>query len=94
MIVTAEQVANIAHLARLQLAENEVNKYQQQLSKVLELVEQMKQVDTSNVEPMAHPLKVTQRLRPDEVTETHQPELLDNAPAKEAGVFLVPAVLE
>lgn len=94
MSVTTEQVANIAHLARLKLNEQDIAKHQQHLSKILTLIEQMQQINTENIQPMAHPLDVTQRCRPDEVTEKHQPELMNNAPLKEAGVFLVPAVLE
>ena len=65
------------------------------LSAVLSLVETMNAVDTTGVEPMAHPLNATLRLRPDEVTEIDLRErLMAPAPATEDGYFLVPRVIE
>ena len=61
----------------------------------MQFVEQMNTVDTSGVVPMAHPLDAHQRLRPDEVTETDQRELFQaGAPLVEAGLYLVPKVIE
>jgi aspartyl-tRNA(Asn)/glutamyl-tRNA(Gln) amidotransferase subunit C len=95
MTVTKEHVLNIAHLARLNLAEHEVDKYQQHLTKILDLAAQIQQVDTDGITPMSHPLKLTQRSRPDTVTEDNQRQrLLAGAPKTEAGVFLVPTVIE
>jgi aspartyl-tRNA(Asn)/glutamyl-tRNA(Gln) amidotransferase subunit C len=88
-------VEKIAHLARLAIDERDIPKYARELSKILELVEQMSRVDTTNVPPMAHPLDATQRLRPDVVTEEDQRELFhQNAPRVEAGLYLVPKVIE
>jgi aspartyl-tRNA(Asn)/glutamyl-tRNA(Gln) amidotransferase subunit C len=95
MSLDKTEVENIAHLARLAISEEDVPEYARNLSNILELVEQMSAVDTSDVVPMAHPLDMAQRLRPDEVTETDQRELFqENAPSVEAGLYLVPKVIE
>lgn len=95
MSLDKAEVENIAHLARLAVSEEDIPEYARNLSSILELVEQMSAVDTSDVEPMAHPLDMAQRLRPDEVTETDQRELFQqNAPSVEAGLYLVPKVIE
>ena len=88
MSITSDDVYRIARLARLRTdAEN--------LSRILDLVEQMNGVDTNGIEPMAHPRDVSLRLRADEVTETsRRDELLAVAPAAEAGLYLVPKVIE
>jgi aspartyl-tRNA(Asn)/glutamyl-tRNA(Gln) amidotransferase subunit C len=65
------------------------------LSRILEFVDQLRQADTAGVEPMAHPLAMAQRLRPDEVTETDQRDRVQrNAPFAEHGLYLVPRVIE
>jgi len=88
-------VENIAHLARLAISEADIPEYARNLSNILALVEQMSTVDTSGVHPMAHPLDAVQRLREDEVTETDQRDHFQAiAPAVEAGLYLVPKVIE
>lgn len=95
MSLEKEDVEKIAHLARLGISEADVPGYVSNLSDILELVEQMSAVDTSGVTPMAHPLDAQQRLRVDAVTETDQREQLQaNAPQVDAGLFLVPQVIE
>lgn len=95
MSLQPEDVAKIAHLARLALRDEDVPKYAGDLSNILDLVEQMNAVDTSGVEPMAHPLDAVQRLRPDEVSEGDQREKFQSiAPQTEAGLYLVPKVIE
>ena len=95
MSITPEEVLKIANLARLKINQDEVGQYATELSKIISLVEQMNKVDTQNVEPMAHPLDVTQRLRKDEVTETNQREKFQSvAPNAEKGLYLVPKVIE
>ena len=95
MSLDKAEVENIAHLARLAVSEADIPEYARNLSNILELVEQMSAVDTSDVEPMAHPLDMAQRLRPDEVTETDQRDRFqENAPSVEAGLYLVPKVIE
>ncbi len=95
MSLNRQDVENIAHLARLQVAETELDTYAAELSKILAFVEQMDAVDTSGIAPMAHPLDLTQRLRTDEVTETDQRDHFQtHAPAVERGLYLVPRVIE
>lgn len=95
MSLSADEVRKIAHLARLQIKDADVQSYAENLSAILAFVEQMDSVDTSGVKPMAHPLDMSQRLRPDEATETDQrADFQRNAPAVEAGLYLVPKVIE
>ena len=89
------QVAKIAHLARLAIHEEDAPAYARNLSAILELVEQMNAVDTTSVTPMAHPLDMAQRLRADEVSEYDQRQHFQAiAPRVEAGLYLVPKVIE
>jgi aspartyl-tRNA(Asn)/glutamyl-tRNA(Gln) amidotransferase subunit C len=95
MALDRRDVENIAHLARLAISEEEIPAYAGSLSSILTRGEQMKAVDTSGVEPMAHPLEMAQRLREDVVTEENLREHLQrHAPAVENGLFLVPKVIE
>ncbi|MDX1656721.1 MAG: Asp-tRNA(Asn)/Glu-tRNA(Gln) amidotransferase subunit GatC [Candidatus Competibacteraceae bacterium] len=88
-------VERIAHLARLAIDPADVPGYARDLSAILDLVEQMSAVDTTGVEPMAHPLDLAQRLRADEVSETDQRELYQSiAPLVSDGLYLVPRVIE
>lgn len=95
MSLQKEDVEKIAHLARISLSEADIPLYTQNLSNILTLVEQMNTVDTSGIVPMAHPLDATARLRPDIVTEIDQREhFQSHAPQTEAGLYLVPKVIE
>jgi aspartyl-tRNA(Asn)/glutamyl-tRNA(Gln) amidotransferase subunit C len=88
-------VARIAHLARLGVEPSESQSYARNLSDILAFVEQLNAVDTAGVEPLAHPMEASQRLRADEVTETDQREQFQRiAPRVEAGLYLVPKVIE
>jgi aspartyl-tRNA(Asn)/glutamyl-tRNA(Gln) amidotransferase subunit C len=95
MALEASQVEKIAHLARLGIETGDAPEYARNLSAILAFVEQLNRVDTTGVEPLAHPLEATQRLRPDVVTEPDEREkFLSNAPLTEAGLYLVPRVIE
>jgi aspartyl-tRNA(Asn)/glutamyl-tRNA(Gln) amidotransferase subunit C len=95
MSLSREQVQKIAHLARLKITAAESDAYAQSLSRILGLIEQMNAVDTAAVKPMAHPNDGALRLREDAVTETDQRDkFLGLAPAAEAGLYLVPKVIE
>jgi aspartyl-tRNA(Asn)/glutamyl-tRNA(Gln) amidotransferase subunit C len=95
MSLDREQVRKIAHLARLQITEQEAVAYADSLSRILGLIEQMNAVDTAGVEPMAHPNEAGLRLRTDVVTEADQRDKFQKiAPAVEAGLYLVPKVIE
>ncbi|HTX23960.1 MAG TPA: Asp-tRNA(Asn)/Glu-tRNA(Gln) amidotransferase subunit GatC [Steroidobacteraceae bacterium] len=90
------EIETIAHLARLELRESEIPAYLESLSRILELVGELNRADTSAVAPMAHPLPgLSQMLRADEVTERNDRERYQsNAPQVEAGLYLVPKVIE
>ena len=95
MSLTPEEVLKIANLARLQINSDEVEQYAKDLSSIIDLVEQMNAIDTSNIQPMAHPLDATQRLREDKVNEKDEREKFQAiAPAAEKGLYLVPKVIE
>lgn len=95
MSLDKSDVEKIAHLARLSIDEAVIPEYQKDLNNILDLVEQMSAADTQGILPMAHPLDATQRLRPDVVTEVNQRDAFQAiAPKTEAGVYLVPKVIE
>ncbi len=95
MALERSDVLNIAHLARLAIAEQDIPEYARNLSNILDFVAQMEAVDTTGVEPMAHPMDASQRLREDQVSETDERAHFQAiAPATEAGLYLVPKVIE
>jgi aspartyl-tRNA(Asn)/glutamyl-tRNA(Gln) amidotransferase subunit C len=95
MSLTADDVKKIAHLARLGIDQHDVAHYAADLSGILDLMTQMGQLHTDGVTPMAHPLDQMQRLRDDQVSETDQRDaFLAIAPQSEAGLYLVPKVIE
>ncbi len=95
MSLTRQQVEHIANLARLDFDESEFPDFVEKLGSIVDFVDQLQQADTDDVEPMAHPLDQTQRLRVDEVTEEiRRDEYQQNAPSVEDGLYLVPKVIE
>ncbi len=95
MALERSDVEKIAHLARLGLNEDDIPSTTTTLNNILGLIDQMQAVDTSGIEPLAHPLEATQRLRADQVTERNQREAYQAiAPAVENGLYLVPKVIE
>mgnify|MGYP000261693230 CR=1 FL=1 len=95
MSLTLEQVQRIAHLARIEISESEASSTQAHLNGIFELIEQMQAVDTRGIEPMAHAQELSQRLRPDVVSESDRRAAFQAvAPETEAGLYLVPKVIE
>ncbi|TBU97897.1 Asp-tRNA(Asn)/Glu-tRNA(Gln) amidotransferase subunit GatC [Stutzerimonas kirkiae] len=95
MALERSEVEKIAHLARLGLDESELPRTTETLNSILGLVDRMQAVDTRGIEPLAHPLEATQRLRADAVTETDQRDAYQAiAPAVQDGLYLVPRVIE
>lgn len=95
MALDNQDVAKIAHLARIKIDENKAPDYADSLSSILGLVEQLQAAATEDIAPMAHPMDASQRLRPDQVTESnHRDEYQSIAPATEDGLYLVPRVIE
>ena len=94
MSLSFHEVDKIARLARLYIQPEENVVMQEELSAILDLVSQMQMVDTTGVQPMAHPLAMSQRLRSDQVTEVNQREVFQSvAPQVEEGLYLVPKVI-
>ena len=95
MSLSLEQVQRIAHLARIEISETEATTTQGHLNGIFQLIEQMQAVDTRGIEPMAHAQDVAQRLRADAVTEADRRAAFQAvAPETEAGLYLVPKVIE
>lgn len=95
MSLTLADVARIAHLARIEITEDEGQRTLAQLNDIFAMIEQMRAVDTDGIEPMSHPLGGAQRLRPDAVTEADDRAAnMRNAPEQQDGLFLVPKVIE
>jgi aspartyl-tRNA(Asn)/glutamyl-tRNA(Gln) amidotransferase subunit C len=96
MSLTRQDVEKIAHLARLSITVEEMPVYVTSLSSIVDFVDELSRADVGGVEPMAHPLDgQRQRLRPDVVTETdHHEKYQRNAPSVQAGLYVVPRVIE
>ena len=95
MSLTSDDVKQIAHLARLGVDDAALDPLAEDLSTVLNLVEQLNAVDTTGIEPLAHPGNASLRLRADEVSEDNlRDELQAPAPELGQGYFLVPRVIE
>jgi len=95
MSLDNKEVSQIAYLSRLQVEESSLESITADLNNILDLVEQLSELDTDSVEPMAHPLNMIQRLRVDEVTETDQSESFQSiAPKTGKSHYLVPTVIE
>ena len=94
-MLSEDDVRRIARLARIELAGAEVEGLRAELNGILVLIDQMRAVDTTGVEPMSHPQPLSQRLREDRVGETDQRERFQMvAPQVEDGLYLVPKVIE
>lgn len=95
MALTLDDVKRVAHLARIAISNDEAQSTHAQLSGIFGLIAQMEAIDISNIEPMSHAQDVVQRLRNDTVTESDQRERFQAvAPQVEAGLYLVPKVIE
>jgi len=99
MSLTSQEIARLANLARLELTADESERMLSSINGFFDIVEKMRAVDTSGIEPMSHPVAAVQdvqlRLREDVASETNQREANQrSAPAVERGLFLVPKVIE
>jgi aspartyl-tRNA(Asn)/glutamyl-tRNA(Gln) amidotransferase subunit C len=95
MILTRKEVDHIANLARLDLTEEEKQKYQEQLSAILDYAARLQQLDTSGIAPTSSVLPPTSRLREDiPIKSLSVDETLLNAPDKDANQFRIPPVFE
>ncbi|MEC5398634.1 Asp-tRNA(Asn)/Glu-tRNA(Gln) amidotransferase subunit GatC [Uliginosibacterium sp. H1] len=95
MSLSLDDVQRIARLARLEISSSEAEATQAKLHGIFDLIAQMQAVNTTGVAPMSHPQDVVQRLREDAVTESDRREAFQAvAPEAEAGLYLVPKVIE
>lgn len=95
MTIERTDIEKLAELARIDITEQNITATARSISEILALVDQLQAARTENVEPMAHPLDATQRLRADRVTEPDRREdFLALAPCSENGLYLVPQVLD
>lgn len=95
MAIDQDAIATVARLARIRIATDQVPAVTERINTILNMVDQMQAVDTTGVVPMANPYDARQRLRADAVTETDQRDaFLAIAPATEAGLYLVPKVID
>jgi aspartyl-tRNA(Asn)/glutamyl-tRNA(Gln) amidotransferase subunit C len=95
MSVDAEAVRRIAHLARIAVADDEIEHLRGELNAILAFVEQLSEVDVAGVEPMTSVTPMTMKKRADAVTDGGDPEaVLRNAPARQGNYFVVPKVVE
>lgn len=95
MPMDKEKVRSVAHLARIRVADDELDAVATDLERILSFVEQLNEVDTAGVEPMTSVVAMELRQRPDEVTDgNRRDEVLANAPDPERGFYTVPTVVE
>ena len=95
MSLDNKKVKEIAYLARLNLQDSEIEQTASELNNILSLMDKLGDIDTGDSEPMAHPLKMSQRLREDKVSEEGMSkEFQEIAPKTGKGHFLVPTVIE
>lgn len=95
MALTIDEVKNIAHLARLGVTDDEIEGFAGNLSRIIDLVNELDSAETEDVVPMAHPLHMNQPMRQDTVTESDQRDRYqENAPRTQSGLYLVPRVID
>ena len=95
MSIKKSEIAYISSLSKLKMEDIEIDNFTRQISDILEMIQQLEKVNTDDIEPMAHPLNMKQRLRMDLVTEENHRELYqENAVEIEEGFYKVPKVIE
>ncbi len=95
MAITREEVQHVAMLFRMSLSEEDITRFQQQLSQILDYFQVLQQIDTEGVPPTSQPISLENVMRADEPRPSYPPEdILANAPLSERGFFRVRAVLE
>ncbi|HFC97127.1 MAG TPA: Asp-tRNA(Asn)/Glu-tRNA(Gln) amidotransferase subunit GatC [Thermosulfurimonas dismutans] len=94
MAISKEEVQHVAHLARLEFSEEDLERFTRELSGILEYMAKLSEVDTSGVEPTYNALRLENRFREDQVQASFPPEeILSNAPEREGSSFVVPRVI-
>ena len=94
-MLSHDEVLRIARLARIEVGEGDIEALRAELNGILGLIDQMRSVDTTGIEPMSHPQAEAQRLREDRVSEPDQRDRFQAvAPSVEDGLYLVPKVID
>jgi aspartyl-tRNA(Asn)/glutamyl-tRNA(Gln) amidotransferase subunit C len=96
-MITRKEVKHIAKLARLGLTEKEIEKFQKELSKILDYIEKLKEVDVSEIEPTGHSIEINNVMREDEINQkikTKSEKLLALAPERKNGYLKVKSILK
>ena len=95
MSIDKSDIEHLCNLSKLNLDDEEQSVFLSQMQSILDMIEELQDVDTGDIEPMAHPLQMTQRLRDDEVTEFNDREKYQkNTELAEDGFYKVPKVIE
>ena len=95
MPITSEDVARVAHLARLRIPEDSLAEVTDRFTRVLSMIDELQKINTDGVDPMSNPHDMVQRLRADEITENDERDALQRvAPEVVDGYFLVPRVID
>ena len=95
MSITKEEIIKVAHLAHINVSQEEIKQVEKKLVGILDLIEKMQEVDTDSIEPMSHALDINQPLREDKVTEKDiRDKSLSLAPHSEQSLFIVPQIIE
>ena len=95
MSINKDEIKYLSLLSRMDIDKNEIKDVEEKLSKIIDFVDQLQTISTDDIEPMAHPLNQSQRLRMDEVTEINDRENIQkNSQQIEKGMYLVPKVID
>ena len=95
MSINKDEIKYLSLLSRMDIDKSEIKDVEEKLSKIIDFVDQLQTISTDDIEPMAHPLNQSQRLRMDQVTETNDRENIQkNAQQIEKGMYLVPKVID
>ncbi len=95
MSINKDQIKYLSLLSRMDIQESEINDVEEKLTKIIDFVDQLQSIDTDEIEPMAHPLNQSQRLRADKVVEENfRDKIQKNAKSTERGMYIVPKVIE
>lgn len=95
MSINKDQIKYLSLLSRMDIQESEINDVEEKLTKIIDFVDQLQSIDTDEIEPMAHPLNQSQRLRVDEVVEeNNRDKIQKNTKSTERGMYVVPKVIE
>ena len=95
MSINKDQIKYLSLLSRMDIQESEINDVEEKLTKIIDFVDQLQSIDTDEIEPMAHPLNQSQRLRADKVVEeNNRDKIQKNSKSIERGMYIVPKVIE